>query len=541
MRPTKRGQASQPSYLRNKVYIAWTDAKISAPTERNASAFRYWRSFTRWEWSLVQFLIGGLQRRYIWENWSDDLEQEIIRLMYPENPADVVCPPEPGPEPGPEQPPTPPGGTASSTGSLGLSIEELEGLLMGSVMDIRISGGKLQVQYFPCCDWVDVGNIGALVGSLQGTPQSMLDAVTSGLINDMPPKPISTPVQEGFDNPATLQCVKATAMKYVFQTYLADLRDWLDEQVNNLTIVLGLLAVFLLATPFKGLVSQGTLGNILKQFGKQAVIDAINDFLADETFWNDFVCNVAGDFEDFQDVTGKDISTFYAYMTTQAVAFGEEILALLDALSSVDFQNNVSYSMAHVGCDCDQYLPYGYTPPATTDAINFVKMVNALNPTTTSNNAPSGQPYEQIETTLPCVEQIPPTSWATKYMGLNTNHYAALAILFRCQADVTIQSIKIPFAASNFTSGNMKVQLSAYQVATGWSPDTQSDNAIAGLASPLVYAPAGANSVAQDYVLTIQLRSSTMPQLKVTISDLLFTGIYGGVGFVDKAVGELLG
>jgi hypothetical protein len=240
-------------------------------------------------------------------------------------------------------------------------------------MDLKVENGKIYVQYFPCCDWVLKGSITAIAQQVTtgsgGT--SLADAIAEGGLAGLQPAKITAPSQAGFDNATTRQCAKATAMKYVLQTYLTDLRNYLDDAIGDLSYVLLFLASLIFATPLGKLIPTGFVGNALKEFGKDQLIGFIDDFLADEAFWNDFVCQVAEDLSSADEITGLDITTAYSWMLTHAVIAHEEIMELVSGITFSEFQGHVAYAVSYAGCDCDEYLPAGYTPPLNEGSFRF--------------------------------------------------------------------------------------------------------------------------------------------------------------------------
>jgi len=225
---------------------------------------------------------------------------------------------------------------------------------------IRYYKGKLQVRY-DCCNWETIVDLVAVIESVIGGQSTILDAVTSGLIGGVS-VPGATPIQARHTTATTIRCVKATAMKHVLKTYMTDLRNYIDEATTDLAeLLLGLAAVVYLS-PFGKLITMKMLSPIFKEFGKDQVLAAIDAALANDELWNNMVCHLSGRLGGTELVSGLDVQEFYTMAVTGTVQFSAEMLKLITSMNATQFQTHIAEAMAYVGCDCPQYLPYGYQP-----------------------------------------------------------------------------------------------------------------------------------------------------------------------------------
>jgi hypothetical protein len=511
---------------------------------------RRWRSFSPDMWAMYVGWIRALQQWAVWEDYNDTVADVLPLYALEEEPPETECPDCP-PEPEPPKP-TPGQGAGKpgqTVGALGLSIEELEGLLMGSIMDIRISGGLLQVQYFPCCDWITIGDIAGIAENAAATPPSTLQAAfDSGALSGILTQPALTPVQAGFDNPNTLRCVKATAIKYALQTFLVDIRDYVDESVNDLAIIIGGLAaaIALFVPPLRTLISVNLLGNIIKKFGKEAFVDGVNEFLADTEFWEEFVCSTTEDFESTESVTGLDLSNFYSYMTQTVLGVSEVVLELVSKMSPTDFQRSINYYIGSVGCECSDYLPAGYVPPSAAGAISFVELAYSMTNTSTAPfGGLNGLPDEGLPRSPDQGVIVSGTSWRTTYTGQDfdsgePNKYTQLCILLTMPEETTIDQFTFDMDVVGAVTGagivHLVVQMAVLTMADVWQVNTNSGYTLED-ATGLVYDQTSITGT--KMVIVFKTRNENI-NLYSVISNLLFTGNRDGAGFLNVPIGQAL-
>lgn len=535
---------------------------IIAPPKRRCIVF-----YVPDDWDHIAVFWGTVRTLIYWWNWErdeDHLGTEVAQVWrevfldarerFLRGECGEDCPPEPEPPPQPPQPPSTHRGGAQTVGALGYTIEELEGLLMGSVMDIRIYQGKLQVQYFPCCDWVDVGSIAGIAQQVAAgaASTSIVDAIEQG-IEGFAPVTVSPPVQPGFNNATTRQCAKATAMKYVLQTYLVDMRDYLDSAIGDLTLIIaGVLAAIWL-TPFGKLIPQGILSQLVSQFGKDNLINYINDFLADEALWNDFVCTVANDLSTADEVTGQDITTFYQWMLTNAIIAHEQIAELVSKLTFTEFQGNVAYATSYVGCDCDEYLPAGYLPPQTTEVtIAFKEFGYGVALSNNGLGNIQGYPYSQIYQQGRTGEIVTGRPQGV-FVGTDTGggggtHYnSRMTFVIEASSQIHIDEIKLQLAYPDGDISNAGSNAEIYYMMLRFDPTGQVWDGAQGtnwnpVGVAIDPAPVEIQSIQDRGTSTIWAihigARNTGSYRRVRLANMLITGtiIGSGNGFVDQAV-----
>lgn len=351
-----------------KFIVAGFPTRLVAPIPASASR-TYWRSFSPFEWALVQSLIGGLDQPYIWENYSNDLRVRIHELMLPEEPPKTECP-----EPPPEQPGGgSSGGAIAGIGVTGLSVEELEGLLMGSVMAIRIENGVLQVQYFPCCDWVDVGSIADIVTQTTNTPKTFSEALAQGFSNlpaTLPTLPHNDPAH---NTPSSLACAKATAAVTQMKALIVDFRDSL-ETIPGGGLVLSAWVVILNALGLGALAYPFAIVRAVQKFGQGPLLDMYNDLLENDEFWDNAICSLTAQMDAYGSLTGQDVGAIYNYLVQNTILAVGAMNDILDMIVPTEYQRTVSQMIPETTCGCDLYKPY--VPP--TAPAPFIASMEAV-------------------------------------------------------------------------------------------------------------------------------------------------------------------
>jgi hypothetical protein len=521
-----------------KFIVAGFPHRLAAPPDAFNASTLYWRSFSPFWWAVVQSLIGGLDQAYIWENYSDELQDQIMALMLPEEPPCEDC--QDPPPPAPEQPPGGgSGGAIAGVGATGLSVEELEGLLMGSIMDVRIFQGKLQVQRFPCCDWVDVGSIAGIAQQSSIVPTTITEAIAAGIAN-FPSVPSSPPLQTGFDNPTTRACVKATAIKYTFLVFLTDLRDYLDEAVNDLALAIAGIVGGLALAGWGKLVPSNLMGQVLNLFGKDDLLQELNEFLADDEFWNDFVCLTANDLSTANEVTGLDIAAGYERMVAGVLGTSEAVLELLTKLSITEFQGKVSFAMAHVGCECDDYLPVNYTPPPIAGAVfqfdELMHWFKSVAATTPPNALDGGLPFEKNPLDPDSGAVVSSGVYRTTFKAITGGYtYTTLVALFKFNQPTDIQQVKVDVDFVGVLN-EASVSYYGFEPAAGWN-DFAGGIALASGELVLTGTFAAAEYMAMVVRTFVESTSSTA---YAELSNVRVTGEVGGVAFQDIGEGQTL-
>lgn len=530
------------------IIRAWPIPEVIAPLKRRCVVL-----YIPDQRDHIAAFWGALLPLTQWLHWERDDEKSGKELaavwkgvVYPawDNFGKDICCPEPEPEPETEPEPTKGNGSGAVVGMMGLGIEELENLLMGSIMDIRISNGLLQVQYFPCCDWVTIGNIASIAAAGNPTPP------TVGGESGSPDwegfgVPISPPTQAGLHNSRTMQCVKATAIKYELRTFMQNLVNYIDETNDTIEVVIAGLTIFLAQIGLPELIPLGMLADILSDFGVDTIIEEFQEFLDDTELWEDFVCQLAEDLSGADEVTGKDISAFYLYMTSETIDLAESVLMLVSRLSLVDFQAKVAYSVAHVGCECSSFLPYGFEPSLGSGEFRFTldRLFKAYNASGNAVNPTAGENFAGIDTPSGEDGTIINGYPATELLGQDSGYWwHGFGAILELSEEADLTEIRITITLPNGEpTPPQQIAFAAYtfnvtsQQWEGWGGQTDTSSPY----QTEYVISAAVNDVSHVAIqLLIQSSDSGTARTARSVS-IRMTGTYPGDTFVQLELGEV--
>lgn len=417
---------------------------------------------------------------------------------------------------------------------------------MNSIMGIQITDdGMLQVQYFPCCDWVDVGNISqiAQTATATGNKTSFKDAVTAGFKNLVGNLPEIPNAESSFNNPSTLKCVKATAIITVVQAMFNDILNQLQSMGGTEALIASLWATALDELGLKALATPFSIVAAANKYGVSGLADLIEDILGNSAFWESSICSLSYQMEAYNAITGKDMASFYSLMTQNTVIAAEEILDILDFIVPGEFQQSVTMQLSGTTCGCTALLPYAYTPPAAPgfhiDRLSFFGAGAVIN----AYPDLSGQVLEYPSTFTPPVgETAAAQGFKTTYVGVSAGaHITKACVIY---ASPGLETFLLSQIKAGFThSGGAISQWSAN--AYGYRPDTglwvnlaflTESSPVADAQKSWLFSGVNINRVAIcTKVLGVP---TTGAPAYVTFNNLLFTGNIAGVGFVDLPAGQ---
>lgn len=405
---------------------------------------------------------------------------------------------------------------------------------------LKVEGGILYAKN-DCCDWVQVGNISALAGAAATAPQTFgavadLAGGVASLVNSLPtltPYPHATPE---FNNEYTRKCLKATALKYVLQTLLTDSLDALEQVPNGTSAVLSAITLFLKITPLADIALVTGFMAWITEFGADFLNPLIEEIIADDEIWDEFVCDFAPIMTTAETFTGQDVANFYAKAVTYTALFAEWFLSLLNRLIPLNFQANVNEWISAVNCECPDYLPYGYTPPVPEGVIHFLQMAstgagNSINAWQLEGGAPNF-----IDINLTPVGAKSGDNFTTVDVGSGTYYYQGLGILLLVPDDVLLTDLTYTMTLSG-TTYEVKLRVTTFLPGTGWVDGGAQEFDAAGTHTLTGHFPGAAGYTH----LLVQLKGSAPTAgPTIAISNLLFSGSIGGTSFTDKALEESL-
>jgi len=519
-----------------------------APFDDDASP-RRWRSFSPQMWANYLGWVRGLQQRALWTSYPDNLYDTLADYMLEEDPT-AECPDCPDCPPEPEPPPPPkPGSGAAAVGRLGMTLEELEGLLMSSIMDIRINGSKLEVQYFPCCDWVPVGDIASIASATQSAPTTFgtVAAIANGIANLANTLPTLTPVPnstEAFNNEWTRKCLKATALKYVLQTLYADIGDSAaDIPSTGWAVFMASVSAALSVTPLKGLVPVANAASWVTKWGADFLVGEIDDLLANSAAWDNFVCNFADVMTGVETFTGQDISNFYAKAVTYTALFAEWAFDLLDNIVPTEFQARVNENISAVSCECSGYLPAGYTPPLGVGTLRISRIYFCNQPDGASSYAPTFTAgVKDVAHNAPsgtAVGQFPKTAYHDTASSYYQNKFAVM-LEVEGGLDFSLGAVRADLVYDSGEPAQIDWSFSAYREDTDvWANFGAIAQDTAPINTALLKTGTSIPTVSRICISTLMPNpvSDGVPKL-ATFNNLRFDGTFMGIGFTDLKVGD---
>ena len=428
---------------------------------------------------------------------------------------------------------------------------------MGSIMGIRWNSGKLQVQYFPCCDWVNVEGMTGIVqdtGSTPTTDISFLDWVS----NQFPPLP-STPgvphTNPDYTTVDSKRCAKATAFVNEMYDDLDVVRDILLLYDIGTPAVLGIAAA--LAT---GLGTAGVAWGIylavaaivyqsVSEYGIDGAIESLDQFHDDDAMKSSIICQLVDQMVSSDKIEDDDVKVAVLAMN-DALLLGEEpgpsiAAAMIKALPAYYWKLKAQGAYPDTECGCEQYLPNGYTPPVTNGALADTGTVVYAGVTHSSMVNYSNQPYDQINLT-PQGTKVGAGHFRTKYSGSDNafgqlSYYSAVGILIKLNTPATINNLKFDLVVNGVPSGasfqTFKARAKVYVPATGWVSAGGSEDGNLN--------PSTQNNITRSFtageathVLLTFMTGNANANLTADVKNIRLTGTVNGQGFLDLPLGQ---
>lgn len=514
-----------------------TDKYPSPPANDNASPKR-WRSFSPFWWSVVQGLIEGLTQRILWQEWNNELHDEIVKHMLPE---EVEC--EDCPEPPPPKPPKSGGGGGGGglVGEFGLTIEELEGLIAMSVQKIKWIDGILHVQYFGCCDLVPVEGMSVPVASTVDKPYYDItlenwEQLGKPPIGDYPVLPHENPLYVTEDSK---RCAKATALAGTMRDTLELIETALvagaaSSGAFSLTLAAEVIAAGIVtggwAVAF--LIVTNIAAAVVAE-DASILVSEVNELRNDEEFWETFLCTLVGVVTPGEKIDPLDIKQLTLYMSLER---GEDtawwLWKVLQQFPVVYWQELTQNEVATTDCGCSQYLPIGVNPPLPEGAVKF-QFKEFGHASDSFPFAADGTPYNAVLVGGARGEMFG-GSPSTEHVFITGegNHAGYMQAVFEFTAPVTVTGIKLFFTYPNGTPSETQSWSNKLFTTTddgewlhgaGWG--TIDEN-------PEVRA-SGADLTA----FSVALRTSHAgSDRRIVLSSVLVSGVYLGEVFTDLPV-----
>lgn len=264
-------------------------------------------------------------------------------------------------------------GQSETVGKLGLTIEELEHMVMSSISDIRCNNGTIQVQYHGCCDWTDLCEIKAVANAADGvfnavgefaeaTTLKLSDFAENAWVWGENP---SIPLQQENASEYTgdhLRCLKATAIVNGMLSFMAVLQEAENTTVGKLKWATVVLAA--IGAKWLGGQAQVIAEDLFGLYDAWIELDdqIYTDFVADTDLHEEIICALTSQLSYADSITGADFSGLYYTVNAKATELGAALLQVMQH-GLVDFIRSDAYQFAELGdCGCPQYLPAGTEP-----------------------------------------------------------------------------------------------------------------------------------------------------------------------------------
>lgn len=540
---------------------AWMIPANIAPTERRC-VLLYIPDDIEW----IANFWGALLPLSQWMNWERDdghsgtlvasVWREVVSDAWERFLNEECCPAIPPPEP-PSPPPLPPGlpdsGFIGAGSRTGLSLEELEDFFMSWTLRGQLAwvNGKLSYWSEGCCDWVEVpteAGSNPYVGSTSAADLGLDAWVGAG-------KPPVAPLEIPHDNPfytthESLKCAKATAIVNEFWNVISGFRQLAEELPEGALSLSGFVGFFVAFPPLSVLAAGVASG--LATFGvwsKAATADWITrlshvEGLLEEK--NALICDLVP-----RMATPVQIGLLIANQLTPddiSIALDRfdamiddhpSVRELLGVFSVKGWQEVVVPKIANTDCACEEFLPYGYAPPVVAGAINFERFMG-IGGTLPAPTYPSGQPFDQFDNLPKLGSPVGATGFKTQFRGLNsTTYHQAFAILLHSEEEITLQSVKMTVDAVNSPgTGQLKFNVRVYD-ANGWQA-AGGGQQIVNNTNDQTLEIVNLNNVGNYIYISLEGLVVSASTHYEQVADILFTGQVGGVGFLERGIGQAL-
>lgn len=437
-------------------------------------------------------------------------------------------------------------GCGSAVGCLGLSVHQLEDLLMSAICDIRIVDGVLEVLKFGCCDWQPIGSTGVKDWSRGGTGGTLIDQILGmddHTLNQSPSiqfPPLPAAAQQGDLSQLGLsQCAKATAFADFIILYTAELAEAMDNFWDDVGIGLTFLgtATSIIASPVIGILVGDAMGLAfeLAQNIPQADLAAITAWALNPDTRIALTCALLPAFYDSPEVSRVEIKR--AWELIEDVIPNPINPAIYNAGKFIDADGFTDFiaSEATAGrCACIDLLPGAGDLPAGALQILRAGLAQAVDPGDDPNdafvnyagNADPDAPYAAEQGAL---DGDIYAKTANLGAGNGTNNGGAVMYIF--SENVSITNIKILWEVSGAASQATTIKQFLYRTSDAqWRVASASEDARSIGYHALDY-PFTAVTPVNRCVVMFRNRRTDGSQSTGRIAELIFTGTLGGQAF----------
>lgn len=403
-----------------------------------------------------------------------------------------------------------------------------------------------------CCDWYKVGTIPGVTASI---PLSFAgkNAKELGLTEweelgepEIPNVPAVEHENPNYNTEDSIRCAKATAMAEL-------LRETLDKIDDALVILIG-ASVSSPAEVAAALTAAGLSGGwsvvaaiafaiaaAIVSTDLAAMDDEIDGWTSDDQLWKDYICTLTGALYPGETIETIDVQQMIKYFQV-AIGFPDGTHWIRDILRTFPmfwWKELAQQDVATTDCACDQYLPHGYTPPAAAGAINFSRFMG-IGGTLPAPTYPTGEPFDQFDNLPQLGSRIGATGFKTQFRGLNsTTYHQAFAILLYSEEVITLQAVKMTVDAVNSPgTGQLKMNVKVYD-AQGWQA-SGGGNLVVNNTNDQTLEITGLNNVGNYIYIALEGLVVSASTHYEQVPDILFTGQVGGLGFLERGIGQAL-
>lgn len=266
------------------------------------------------------------------------------------------------------------GSGSQEVGQLGLTIEELEEIVMGC-LDITgsIRGnpetGKIEV--WSCHDgWVPIPGFEGV--SVQTT--GAVDALAKGLgdlIADpalsFSPLPGGTP-PEGMTTGDSVRCAKATAMQdgwYLLMNDMSELLSHFEFSAVGVAVILEFGAEELLTGGWAAAaILAANLVALAEGWNIESIQADMADQIADTPARTEIICQLTEQLSSGTNVTADDVRKFHS-VWLEVTGANDDLKRVMWAIPNSTIRSVMAELVYQTPCACDDYIPSTYTPPVT--------------------------------------------------------------------------------------------------------------------------------------------------------------------------------
>ena len=499
----------------------------------------------------------GTQVAQVWREVYRDARERYL--------AGECCPDDVQPPPAPPVPPLPPifGGGGGQVGSLGMTIEELEEIIMGCLdisNSIRWNEATSQIEVWSCQNgWVALpGFVGTIPASsaIQAGMQSFDEWVASGAPPTAPLNDLTHDRYDVYTTDDSLKCAKATAIvNHIWDA----IEGWHGVADDLPTTVMTSVAFGALITSWfqplsMALHAIGQAFALFTNIPSAEVMARLETDLAKTALKEEWLCALVDRMEapgllagalKTNRMTSADIAVAFE-LFEDIVNPHETTRALLGFFSVEEWKQATAARAQSEECGCDAYLPLGYLAPSAQGTIQRVEMVYGDSVSTGLHNYLAGNPYGILQLSPDTGQHVGGNVFRTTYIGANTsggqsNKYTGASVLIAFPAPVNIDAVEFDMDVVGVPAGAVAQTLSYacsfYVPATGWQTNYGSSAIPLVDTAGVTLGGSGLVVGATHAVFGVRSRN-TNENLYVDVSNIRFTGSIGGAGFMDKAIGQ---